>query len=283
MNRLKGMVTSPVVVAFAAISAVAAGLVALPLALAAQEATPVAGGAIPPIVWELTAFEDSNGVATPVDDPASYTLQFLPEGLVAINADCNAATAEYIISGSDLTFGPIASTLALCPPESQSDQFLQQLALIDTFSYDEEEVSHNLLLGLSDGGTLRFAPSVTGVIWEWERFQSGDGSEIVPDDPARFALEFHPDGSVTGQVDCNRAIGSYTRDGAAITIVLATTRMACGENSLDVDFGRYVGEATSFVIQDGKLSLALPMDSGITTFTARYVDPFAVGTPEAAE
>ncbi len=279
MKELRNLIASPVIRAFAALSALALGLIALPLALGAQEASPAPESGIAPIVWQLTTIDDGAGGSTTVDDPASYTIQFLPDGRVGVRADCNQGGADYTIDGEAVTFGDMVTTLALCPPESLSDQYLAHLQNVATFSIDQSQASDQLVLGLTDGGSLIFAPSLTGVVWQWQQFQGGDGAVIAPDDPSEFALQFQADGQVFGQIDCNRASGTYTADGVSIEIMLATTRMFCGEGSLDADFGRFVSESNTYVIRDGNLSLALPMDGGITTFTPHIDD--AIGTPEA--
>lgn len=279
MQEVRNLIASPVIRAFAALSALALGLIALPLALGAQEATPESQDGIPPIVWQLTTIDDGAGGTTTVEDPGSYTIQFLPDGRVGIGADCNQGVADFVIDGNSVTFGEMATTLALCPPESLSDQYLAHLQNVATFAIDQSQASDQLVLELADGGSLVFAPSLIGVTWQWQQFQGGDGTTIAPDDPSKFALEFQKDGTVFGQVDCNRASGTYTADGVSIEILLATTRMFCGEGSLDTDFGRFVSESNTYVIRDGNLSLALPMDGGITTFAPHIDDPFA--SPEA--
>ncbi len=285
---MKGTMKALVASAIAALTvtaAVAASVAVTPLAGAAQEATPEAVDTLPPLVWELTSIETKTD-SSPILEPSRYTIQFLPSGRVAIGADCNRGVSTFEISGSELSLGEIATTLALCTGESRSDEYLAALGEVNSFSIDRSQASDQLLLGLESGGALRFSPSLVGVIWQWESFQGGDGAIIAPDNSTTFALEFQADGSVTGQIDCNRAMGSYTVDGSTIAILLATTRMFCGEGSLDADFVRIVGESTSFVIRDGKFSIALPMDGGIATFDAVYDDPFGTtdesgATPEA--
>lgn len=265
--------------AFAIIAALAAGLVALPLALGAQEASPEAeSAAIAPIVWQLISFDDGAGTVTPVEEPARYTVQFSPGGNIFIGADCNRGVSSFELGEEGtLSIGEIATTLALCPEDSLSDQFLAALDQVASATIDQSGSSDQLVLGLGSGGELRFDPSLIGVVWEWQQFQGGDDSVIAPDDPSKYALEFQADGTVTGQVDCNRGMGSYEigDDGTTIAILLATTRMMCPEGSLDADFLRFVSESTSFVIRDGNFSLSLPMDGGITTFSPVFDDPFA--------
>jgi heat shock protein HslJ len=262
---------------------VMAAIAAPVLSAAAQDATPEPAGAIGPIVWQLTEFLDNAGGPTPVDDLMKYTLQLGPDGLAFMKADCNQGNASYTISGNGIEFGQGTTTLALCGPESLSDRFLQELTFVRSFVIDQSGATDQLVLSLmADGGSLRFSPALTGVVWEWETFEGGDGAVVAPEDSSRYTLQFHSDGTVTGQVDCNRGTGSFEADAAGISIMLATTRIACPEGSLDAEFNRYISEANTYVIRDGKLALALPADSGIATFNPVYVEPGAEGTPEAA-
>ncbi len=277
---MKYLVRFPV--AFALRAALAMSATFLTLAADAQNATPAPADAIGPIVWQLTGFLDNANGATPVDDPSKYTNQLRPDGSASIRADCNQGSAKYTVAGNSLEFGLATTTLVLCEPGSLSDRFLQELSFVRSFVIDQTEATDQLVLSLmADGGSLRFSPTLTGVAWEWEQFEGGDGVVGAPDDPSQYSLQFHEDGSLSGQVDCNRGTGSYEVDGSSISIVLATTRMMCHENSLDAEFGRYLAEASSFVIRDGKLALSLPVDSGITTFNPVYLEPGAEGTPDA--
>jgi heat shock protein HslJ len=282
MNRDHKAFRTLVVGTALAASIVVAGLTASLVPARAQDATPELASAIVPIVWQLTEFIDSAQGSTPVDDPSKYTIQLTPDGFVFIQADCNQGGAEYMISGNSLEFGPARTTLVACEEGSLSDRFLQELTFVRSFVIDQSEATDQLVLNLmADGGSLVFSPALTGVIWQWEQFEGGDGTVVAPDDPTLYTLQFQPDGTVNGQVDCNRGMGTYESDGSSISIVLATTRMACPEGSLDAEFSRYISEANSFVIRDGKLALALPIDSGIATFSPIYVEPGAEATPEA--
>ena len=252
----------------ATVLAVIAGGTLAPLAVAGfqgtPEATPESEAALTPVVWQWTALDLADGTTEAPDDPAKYTLQFRPDGRYVIQVDCNGGSGEYDVDGSTLQLGPAATTLMLCPPGSLDTIFLPRLTEVVAFAYVEEA----LVLTLADAaGVLRFTPALTGVVWQWQGFQGGDGAEIVPDDPSRYTVEFFADGSLAAQVDCNRGRGSYTVDGSQIDVgQLATTRMACPPDSLDAEFARYLDEAVSFVFREGKLYLALPADAGIAEF-----------------
>jgi heat shock protein HslJ len=222
--------------------AVLAAAALVPLATAGfqstPESTPEGAAPLTPVVWQWIALELADGTTESPDDPAKYTIQFRPDGNFVIQADCNRGGGEYTVDGSQLQLGPAATTLMLCPPGSFDTIFLPRLGEVVAFAYDEGEL---VLTLADDAGVLRFAPSLTGVVWQWQGFQSGDGTEIVPDDPSRYSVEFFADGTLAAQVDCNSGSGSYTVDGDQIDIApMATTRMACPEDSLDAEFARYL-------------------------------------------
>ncbi|MGH2618826.1 MAG: hypothetical protein ACRDJC_26660, partial [Thermomicrobiales bacterium] len=76
------------------------GVAFLPLLLAAAslvQATPTAGDetGIPPVVWEVVELVDGENEPLEITEPERYTVQFLPDGDLAIGADCNRMTGTY--------------------------------------------------------------------------------------------------------------------------------------------------------------------------------------------
>ncbi len=240
----------------------------------AQDASPAASpsgsAAIPPFVWVSNDFRPTAGMGTPTEGAVAlgseYWIQFLDDGQLSLRADCNGGFGSYTIDGAHLTFGPLGTTLMLCPEGGSGDAFLQALNDVTSWSIDQSGASDTLVLGLSDGSSLSFSPALTGVVWQWAGTQMSNDTETVPVDPENFYLSFSPDGSVVGQIDCNRAFGSYTTEGSQITIMLAMTKMACGDGSQDAAYAQDLAQVTSFVIRDGQLALAMQMDSGIMHF-----------------
>lgn len=49
------------------------------------------------VTWEWTEFAGGDGEITRPDDPSHYTVEFLPEGKLAIQADCSRATGTYTV------------------------------------------------------------------------------------------------------------------------------------------------------------------------------------------
>ncbi len=139
--------------------ALAAPLRALVIAIAlngaapalAQQAAALPAG-IASVVWEWESFTTS-AVQIAVNDTARYTLQ-LEDGRAAVRADCNRGMGSFTLAADgQIAFSEFATTRALCPPESLSNQFLR----IVSHATSAEIRDGELYLELPSGaGTLRF-------------------------------------------------------------------------------------------------------------------------------
>ena len=120
----------------------------------AEEAEVPAGDELTGFVWQWTEFSDPVQGTVTVESPEQYTIEFLPEGLVGIKADCNNGSGSYIVDeGGSIDIAIGAMTLALCAPESLSDQFVQYLNDVAVSSFDEGDLLLDLM---ADAGTMRF-------------------------------------------------------------------------------------------------------------------------------
>ena len=108
--------------------------------------------------------------------------------------------------------------------------------------------------------------SILGTTWQWEETITPVEKVAVPG-PERYTILFQDDGTARIQFDCNRGSGSYTfADGQLTFGPLVSTRMACPPDSMDAPFMRDLQRVASFFVQDGKLYLELPFDSGTMRF-----------------
>jgi heat shock protein HslJ len=229
------------------------------------DATPAGDGPLPPLVWQLTEAALADGTVHVPDDPSRYTIQFLADGQVSARADCNQVGGSYEVDGVGLTLSNLTTTLVGCPEGSLGSEYGSWLESVAGFELTDDA----LVLSLDDGSTLRFAPALVGVVWEWQQFISSNNAVVAPEEPEQYTLQFQADGSVLVQADCNRGGGSYVTDGPTIAIErIGLTRMACPADSLANEFVTHLEEVSSFVFTEGELSLALPMDGGFLLFTA---------------
>jgi D-alanyl-D-alanine carboxypeptidase len=241
--------------------------------------------------WQWTGF--TNPVEQfEVENPTSYTLTFNQDGTLNIVADCNNALGSYTTDGSSLTITVGPMTLAACPLDSRSDQFVTYLGSAAIYFFQDG----NLFIDLfADGGTMEFAPtqagqaaettaSITGV-WRWEQFTNLDEQLAVPE-PGKYVLNFLAEGNVVIVVaDCNTVLGSYSTEGESLKIELGpTTLAACGPESLSEQFLTYLQSIASYTVADGRLRLDLAADGGMLELSAYdpLVDIYKVSTWDEA-
>jgi heat shock protein HslJ len=89
-----------------------------------------------------------------VADSTRYTIEFMADGTASITADCNMVTAQFTADGSAITLTPGASTMALCPEDSQADLFTQQLSGAAIYFFQEDDLFIDLI---ADSGTMHFS------------------------------------------------------------------------------------------------------------------------------
>ena len=104
-------------------------------------------------LWMWLEFLENNDTRTAPDNPGDYTLEFFPDGNVHLKADCNNASGTYTVNGSQLDIEIMITTLAACPPESLSDEYIQLIN--DAVIYFREGDSLYLDI-MMDVGTMKF-------------------------------------------------------------------------------------------------------------------------------
>ena len=225
--------------------------------------------------WQWVAF------TSPVDQfkveqPESYQLTFQDDGTVAIKADCNNASGTYTADDSSLTIEVGPMTLAACPPDSRSEQFVKLLGGAAKYFFADGKLFIDLM---ADGGTMRFDPAgetaaspeaaaeaaqvqamVAGIKaypWKWTSYSS-TSEEVTVETPASYMVTFNEDGTLDIKADCNDASGTYTLDGANVTIeVGAATLAACPGDSRSEQFLQLLGDAAQMLPIEGKLYITL--------------------------
>jgi len=129
-----------------------------------------------------------------------------------------------------------------------------------------------LLLAVSCGGSdqphaeASGAPATLGgTSWQLLKFEGGDGTVLVPDDPAKYTITFDADSGVSLRVDCNRGHGSWrsTPPSSLEFGPMALTRAMCPPGSLHDQIVRQWPYVRSYIIKDGHLFLSLMADGGI--------------------
>jgi heat shock protein HslJ len=93
-----------------------------------------------------------------VDKPKNYTILLKTDSKVQVRFDCNRGGGSFDISFGKLSFGPMMSTRAACPPGSLDFRFAKDLQRVVSFFTKD----NNLYLELPyDSGTMKFCPIKT--------------------------------------------------------------------------------------------------------------------------
>ena len=128
-------------------------------------------------------------------------------------------------------------------------------------------ISIVIMAALIFSGCQGAGSKITDTIWEWEKFQSMDDSEVIVDNPENYTLILNKDGSVAIKADCNAVLGEYTMEDSSLKITLGPTTLAfCGEDSLDTQYLGYLENVATYVLDGGKLYLNLWADAGNMIF-----------------
>ncbi|MFW0871342.1 MAG: META domain-containing protein [Patescibacteria group bacterium] len=87
-------------------------------------------------------------------------------------------------------------------------------------------------------------------VWQWQESRL-DGGEIVrASDPSQFELRFLEDNRFTSSTDCNIFTGNYAiENGTELGLSeIASTKMACPEESLEQDYANLLALTESFTV-----------------------------------
>jgi heat shock protein HslJ len=178
--------------------------------------------------WEQTLM--NSGAKLAPDNPNSYTVEFKPDGTVAIQADCNQVGGNYTLEGSSITIELGPSTLAACPEGSLGDPFIRHLGAVGAYFFQDADLFMDLLV---DGGTMKFTAQSTnlaGTSWRVTGYNNGQGGVVSPIIGAELTATFGADGNLTGLAGCNNYTAPYQIDGSKMVIgPAAATRKACAQ------------------------------------------------------
>jgi len=118
-----------------------------------QAQTTDEGSEIVGVIWKWVQTLESNDTKRVPDDPGKYTLEFLPDGKVSIQADCNQGSGTYTINGQRISIEILITTLVACPPDSLEQEYIRDLnATVIYFTQNGD-----LYLDLKfDTGTMKF-------------------------------------------------------------------------------------------------------------------------------
>lgn len=113
--------------------------------------------------WRLVAFQsmdDAQGTERP-SDPSLYTMSLHADGSVAMRLNCNRATGTWQAqagpegTSGQFSFGPLAATMALCPPPSMDERVTSQASYVRSYLLKDGKLYLSLM---ADGGIFEWEP-----------------------------------------------------------------------------------------------------------------------------
>lgn len=223
----------------------------------------------------------------PILEGSTVTLQFGADGSAAGSDGCNRFSATYSEDGANLTFGPAAGTMMMCPePEGVMEQaatFTAALAATTNFSINRSQ------LGLFAGNQIlaTFVADVqdlSGAEWDVTMYNNGREAVVGVIEGTEITALFGADGELSGSAGCNQYIGSYTVDGNAIEIgQLGSTMRFCpepdGVMEQEQAFLAALQSAATFTIEGDALEMRTA-DGAIAVMMTQRVEVDLPAPPE---
>jgi heat shock protein HslJ len=103
------------------------------------------------------------------------------------------------------------------------------------------------------------APATPVGSWSLSAFDLAGGQTVLVPAPERYQLNLGQGGDAHVRADCNFCNGTYRSSGTEIEMgLLACTLAACPPGSLDGEYLRALGSASSFEVTEGELSVSYP-------------------------
>ncbi len=220
------------------------------------------GGTLEGVTWTLTSYfadGSTNGVAEEAAIDATFQST---DSVVSGSAGCNRYSGPYEASGSQLTFGALATTQMACDEETNALErlYLASLAAARTYTATAE----SLTIYNADGQSiLVYAVAkpgeLTGVTWHATGINNGRGGVVSVAAGTDPTATFDAAGTVSGDAGCNQFSGAAVVDGTSIAIgPLSSTKMACADPAASEQETAYLAAleaATTVQLQGSKLEL----------------------------
>jgi heat shock protein HslJ len=235
----------------------------------AENGTPELVGAV--WLWQQTLMNNDDKFVP--DNPGNYTLQFMADGTVAVQADCNQVGGTYTLDGNQITIELGPSTLVACPEGSLGDRFVANLSGANSYFFDQGDLLIDLMF---DSGTMRFSPQssdLAGTDWTVIGYNNGRGGVVSVIIGTELTATFGADGTLTGSAGCNNYSAGYEVDGNNISIGLPiSTLMACAEPEgimeQEQEYLTALGTAATYQISGDRMEMRTAEGSTAVTFEA---------------
>lgn len=105
------------------------------------------------VVWQWEQFAGGDDSLVTPATPSRYTLSFLPDAKLAVQADCNRARGSWSALNSQLELKVGGMTRAMCPEGSLSNDFVEDLGFVRSHVFRDGKLYLSLM---ADAGIMTF-------------------------------------------------------------------------------------------------------------------------------
>jgi heat shock protein HslJ len=216
------------------------------------------------VVWRLTVYSTKPVAGVPAAGTGGSLVAdsridiVFENGRVSGSSGCNAYAGSYVLDGTALGIGPLASTRRACSPRlmTQEAEYQRILKAVETMA-----LSGATLRLSGPDGTLEFAsegePSVMGA-WAMTGYNNGKGG-IASKKIGTTVTAVFADGRVSGSAGCNTFSGLVQVAGAEITVgpLVSTQKMCVDANVMSQEqlYLKALQTATTFELRGDTLGL----------------------------
>jgi heat shock protein HslJ len=222
------------------------------------------GGTIDGTHWKLTSY-DVSGTSTTVPADVIVDARFAG-GTIAGSSGCNVYSGPATVTGSTIQIGELVSTRMACegPAADVETAYLANLAEAASFTATADTLT---MFDANGAAILVYAAGAADpLVGQWNVTGYNNGREAVttPLPGTSLTATFTAD-SVSGSGGCNDYNGSYTLDGANVTIgPLASTQKACEQDIMDQEAAFLAAlQASATVEQSGAIVTLRDADGAI--------------------
>lgn len=114
------------------------------------------------------------------------------------------------------------------------------------------------------------SPDLEETNWQLVKMTVLGGYVFIPDEPAKYVLNFRSDSRLTGSSDCNDLGGVWIQEGFALRFEpLNTSRKLCAPGSLHNNLTLYLRNTTAFQMIDGNMFLRTTTEGVELEFESR--------------
>jgi len=246
MNRSKWMIAATIVLVLTGL------IVGLTTVVGAQSKKPANTLDLDGTSWILTGIAD-----TDLSPDLVGTLIFA-DGQAAGSATCNRYSGNYESDGSDLSFGPLMTTMMACLDPTPEADFMAAMEQVASYQVVDEQ----LLLVDGNGNTvLTFKPqptSLSGTSWQLLSYHT-DSAMVSVIAESEITATFD-DERINGSAGCNSYFAAVETDGSQLSLGPAgSTRKLCpqpeGVMEQEMAYLQAIQNAASYQVEGNKLTL----------------------------